>query len=96
MISRYPFDRIIRTVPGNGTLVAIQASVMPYLQMQGPVPKGRTPFHTFSAPNTKIFIDGKFEKWFFNEAAIYGRGRTELIFSSRIQIRHARFEVSPT
>jgi hypothetical protein len=44
------------------------------LKVKRSVAKCGTSFHTFPAPDTKLLIDGIFEKWLFYEAPFDGGG----------------------
>lgn len=84
---------IRRTNPGNGAFVAIIAQVVPDLQMEGSVPEGGAPLHTFRTTDAEVFIDDVFKIGVFDKFSLYGRCGTELVFGTRFQPGHSWFEI---
>jgi len=75
-------NRFGGAVECNGTLVALQAQVLPDLQEEGTVSEGEAAVHTFSAAYTEIVVNNVLEIGPFHFPTRKGIGRAHLVFCS--------------
>ena len=82
--------RNARNGPGGAHLrdaafVAVQAQLLPDLEIQGPVPEGRAALHAFAAAVAQVRVDGVFEIGFLDELPGDGPGRAEHVLRCGVQ-----------
>jgi len=83
-----------RTSARDRTIVAVDATVMPNLQVQRPVSEGLAPFHALAATNTKGFVNAVREVRIFDERALDGTDGAELVFRRCVQLLRFRAEIA--
>jgi len=83
-----------RTSARNGTVVAVDATVVANLQVQGTVPKGLAPLHALAATNAQGFVNPILEIGVFDKRPLDGSDRTELVFRCRVQLLCLRAEIA--
>ena len=86
LIGRNPADGIGGTIGGNGTLVAVYTEIVPDLQVERSVPKGRTALYTFGTANAQILVDDVLKIRLLNELTLYGRRGAELILGTGLPL----------
>jgi len=91
-----PAECIGRTIPGNGAFIAMDADIMPDLQLERPVAEGAATLYTFAAPYAQGLIDGIFKKRILDEFPFDGIGRTKLVLGARGQRFCFRLEIPAT
>jgi hypothetical protein len=75
-------------------LVAIQAAVMPRLQVQRPVPERIAAFHAFAATDAQLLIDGVFKIGILDVRPLDRSRRAELAFRSCVSVLGSGLEIT--
>jgi hypothetical protein len=75
-----PYNRIRRTDVGYGTLITIEASIMPYLQEHGTIAKRVASFGAYSASNTQLLIHCVLIIWIFHIRSLNCKCGAFLVF----------------
>ena len=73
-------------MPGDGTVVAVYAPVVPDLEKKGSVAESAAAFDAFSAGNTQAFIDYVFVIGIFDKSPNDGARGTEPALCGSIQV----------
>ena len=80
LAGRYALNRIGGAGASNGAFVAVDAPVVPDLQMQRAVAEHRTAFHALGATDTERFVNCVFVVRVFDKLSFDRAGRAKLVF----------------
>jgi len=91
---RNAMNRIRGAGASDGTFIAVNAAVMPDLEMERAIAEHRATFHTFTATDAERFVNRVFVIWVFDKLPFDCAGGAELIFSGGIELVRLWFEVT--
>jgi len=79
---------------GNGAFVAVQATIVAHLEIEGTVAEPIAALDAFGATDAELRIDDVLIVRIFDERALDGRGGTQLVLGARVQIVRFRVEIA--